>query len=62
MNENNNSKLGIVLTGIIKENPVLILLLGTCPTLATTTSVSPHWVWELLLLLFSSAPTFSSPC
>ena len=40
MNENNNSKLGIVLTGIIKENPVLILLLGTCPTLATTTSVS----------------------
>ena len=34
------SKLGIVLTGIIKENPVLVLVLGTCPTLATTTSVS----------------------
>lgn len=30
-------KLGIVLKGIIKENPVLVLLLGTCPTLATTT-------------------------
>jgi len=29
----------IVLRGIIMENPVLILILGTCPTLATTTSV-----------------------
>ncbi len=26
--------------GIIKENPVLVLLLGTCPTLAVTSSVS----------------------
>ena len=34
----NNSKLQIVTKGIIKENPVLVLLLGTCPTLATTTS------------------------
>ena len=25
--------------GILKENPVLVLLLGTCPALATTTSV-----------------------
>jgi electron transport complex protein RnfE len=25
--------------GIVKENPVLVLLLGTCPTLATSTSV-----------------------
>ena len=25
---------------IIKENPVFVLLLGTCPTIATTTSVS----------------------
>ena len=25
--------------GIIRENPVLRLVLGTCPTLATTTSV-----------------------
>jgi len=31
------SKLGIITKGIIKENPVLVLLLGTCPTLATTT-------------------------
>ena len=25
--------------GIIKENPTLVLVLGTCPTLAVTTSV-----------------------
>ncbi len=35
----NNKKLMIILRGIILENPVLILVLGTCPTLATTTSV-----------------------
>jgi electron transport complex protein RnfE len=34
-----NKKLAILLKGIIQENPVLILVLGTCPTLATTTSV-----------------------
>jgi electron transport complex protein RnfE len=33
------NKLMIVLRGIIMENPVLILVLGTCPTLATTSSV-----------------------
>ncbi|MDR1345523.1 MAG: electron transport complex subunit E [Bacteroidales bacterium] len=33
-----NSKLRILTNGIIKENPVLILVLGTCPTLAVTTS------------------------
>jgi electron transport complex protein RnfE len=35
----NNKKLAILLRGIIADNPVLILILGTCPTLATTTSV-----------------------
>lgn len=34
-----NKKLAILLKGIIQENPVLILVLGTCPTLATTTNV-----------------------
>ena len=34
-----NKKLGIFLKGIIAENPVLVLVLGTCPTLAQTTSV-----------------------
>lgn len=35
----NNKKLMTLLRGIVTENPVLILILGTCPTLATTTSV-----------------------
>ena len=34
------SKLSIVTNGIIKENPVLRLVLGTCSTLAITTAVS----------------------
>ena len=32
------NKLSILTKGIIKENPVLVLVLGTCPTLATTSS------------------------
>ncbi len=35
----NNSGLAVMLKGIIKENPVFVLVLGTCPTLATTTNV-----------------------
>ena len=34
-----NKKLSIFLRGILQENPVLVLVLGTCPTLAMTTSV-----------------------
>jgi len=30
-------KLSILLAGLIKENPVLVLVLGTCPSLAVTT-------------------------
>ncbi len=37
MSKNNN--LSTLLNGIIKENPVFVLILGTCPTLATTTTV-----------------------
>lgn len=33
------NKLQNLLKGIIKENPVLVLVLGTCPTLAVTSSV-----------------------
>ena len=33
------SKLQNLLKGIIRENPVLVLVLGTCPTLAITSSV-----------------------
>lgn len=32
------SNLKILLNGIVKENPTFVLLLGMCPTLATTTS------------------------
>ncbi len=32
------TKLQNLLKGIIRENPVLVLILGTCPTLAVTTS------------------------
>ena len=34
-----NKKLAIFLKGIIEENPVLVLILGTCPTLAVSTGV-----------------------
>ena len=37
MEEKKRSKLSILTNGIIKENPVLVLVLGTCPTLAVTT-------------------------
>ena len=32
-------RIDVLLNGLIKENPVLVLVLGTCPTLATSTSV-----------------------
>ncbi len=34
-----NNNLSVLLRGILKENPVFVLILGTCPTLATTTNV-----------------------
>ena len=33
-----NSKLSLITKGLVKENPTFVLLLGMCPTLATTTS------------------------
>ena len=33
-----NKALNTVLNGILRENPVFALVLGMCPTLATTTS------------------------
>jgi len=35
-----SNKLSVLTKGIVKENPVLVLLLGTCPTLAVTTQAS----------------------
>ena len=34
-----NSKAWIFLKGVIAENPVLVLILGTCPVLAQSTSI-----------------------
>ena len=34
-----NTNWGVLTRGILKENPVLVLILGTCPTLATTGTV-----------------------
>lgn len=39
MSEKKRSAMGELTKGIISENPTLRLVLGTCPTLATTTSV-----------------------
>ena len=42
MEENKTKKLtffGCIFNGIITENPILILMIGMCPTLAVTTSV-----------------------
>jgi electron transport complex protein RnfE len=38
MEEQNMGKLQLITKGLIKENPTFVLLLGMCPTLATTTS------------------------
>ena len=37
MADNKNSLRHELTKGIIKENPVLVMLLGMCPTLAVTT-------------------------
>ena len=34
------NKLNIVLSGILKNNPTFVLILGMCPTLGTTTSAA----------------------
>ena len=33
-----SKNLSVIINGIVKENPIFVLLLGMCPTLATTTS------------------------
>ena len=35
----NKNGMSVLTNGIIKENPVFVMLLGMCPTLATTTSL-----------------------
>jgi len=51
------SSTSVLLNGIIKENPVLVLILGTCPTLATTTTVKGAFgmgIAALVVLLCSN--------
>ena len=36
----NNDSAALLWKGILKENPVFVLILGTCPTLATTNNVA----------------------
>ena len=51
------SSLSVLCNGIIKENPTLVLILGTCPTLATTTTVDGAFgmgIAAMLVLLCSN--------
>ena len=41
------SYISIIKNGIIKENPTFVLMLGMCPTLATTTSASDGFAMGL---------------
>ena len=58
----NNKRLSIVLRGLIAENPVLILILGTCPTLAVTSSVESAFYMGLAatIVLISSNAVISA--
>ena len=52
-----NNSLSVLTNGILKENPVLVLILGTCPTLATTSTVTGALgmgIAALLVLLCSN--------
>lgn len=51
------SNASVLINGIIKENPVLVLILGTCPTLATTGSVDGAFgmgIAALVVLVYSN--------
>lgn len=39
------NKLQIISSGIVKNNPTFVLVLGMCPTLGTTTSAETAWAW-----------------
>ena len=60
--ESGTKKLLIFLRGIIQENPVLVLVLGTCPTLALTSQVDAAFYMGLAatLVLFSSNVVISA--
>lgn len=39
------NKLNIILSGIVRNNPTFVLVLGMCPTLGTTTSAGNGMAW-----------------
>lgn len=52
-----NSSVSVLVRGILKENPVFVLVLGTCPTLATTKTLIGAFgmgIAALLVLLCSN--------
>ena len=52
------NKPSIVINGLLKENPVFVLVLGTCPTLATTTSLVSAFsmgIAAMIVLICSNA-------
>ena len=53
---NKDSNLSVLLKGLLRENPVFVLILGTCPTLATTTTVTGAFGmgWATLAVLVCS--------
>lgn len=54
---NKSRNLQVLTNGILKENPVLVLILGTCPTLATTNTVDGAFgmgIAALVVLLCSN--------
>lgn len=52
------SKMGIVINGIVKENPVFVLMLGLCPTLGTSSSAIMVCQWDLLQQQFYFSQTY----
>lgn len=56
------SNLSILTRGILKENPVLVLILGTCPTLFVTDSVSKSVGMGLAVLVVLLCSTSLSRC
>lgn len=51
MSKGKGKKAAVFLAGIIKENPLLVSLLGMCPALAVTTSVESAFGMGLLFLM-----------
>ena len=56
------SKFGIILNGIIKENPTFVKMLGMCPTLATTTSATNGLMMGLATMVVLIMSNFLISC